>query len=196
MTWLVVGLGNPGPRYERTRHNVGHQVVDRLADEAGARWTSHRARALTADVRLGTLPGGAPGPRVLLAKSLGYMNESGRPVAALMRAEDIAADHLLVVHDELDLPLGTLRLKNSGGEGGHNGLKSISENLGTRNYGRLRCGIGRPPGQMDPADYVLSAFGVAERPEAAIMVAEAAEVVQDVLTRGWEPTQQELHSAG
>lgn len=194
MTWLVAGLGNPGLRYARTRHNVGHMVVDLLAERARARWTSHRARALVTDVRLGTLPGGAPGPRVILAKSTGFMNVSGGPIAALMRAEGIEPEKLLAIHDELDLPLGALRLKNSGGEGGHNGLRSISQHLGTKDYGRLRLGVGRPPGQMDPADFVLSPFSKAEQDEAAIMLQLAADVVEDLAVHGWNATQQELHS--
>src|SRR5660398_255373 len=116
--WLVVGLGNPTDRYARNRHNVGQMVVDLLAGRAGARWTSHKSRALVAEARLGVLPGGAPGPRVVLTKSTGYMNVSGGPVAALARALGIEPARILVVHDELDLPLGSLRLKLAGGEGG------------------------------------------------------------------------------
>lgn len=194
MTLLVVGLGNPGLRYEKTRHNLGHMVVDVLAGRASARWSRHRAGAFTAESRIGVMPGGAPGPRVLLAKSAGYMNLSGAPVAALMRAEGIDVVGLLVVHDELDLPLGTLRLKGSGGEGGHNGLKSISEHLGTRDYGRLRLGIGRPPGRIDPAQYVLQPFAKGETEEAGVMVQLAADAVEDIATLGWEKTQMELHS--
>lgn len=194
MTLLVVGLGNPGSRYERTRHNLGHMAVDVLAGRASARWSRHRAGAFVAETRAGMLPGGAPGPRVLLAKSAGYMNLSGAPVAALMRAEGIDVEQLLVIHDELDLPLGTLRIKRSGGEGGHNGLKSISEHLGTREYGRLRMGIGRPPGRIDPAAYVLQPFAKSEAEEAGIMVQLAADAVGDIATLGWEKTQMELHS--
>ncbi|SNU02058.1 peptidyl-tRNA hydrolase [Ruaniaceae bacterium KH17] len=194
MTLLVVGLGNPGPRYERTRHNLGHMTVDVLAARASARWSRHRAGAYVAETRAGMLPGGVPGPRVLLAKSTGYMNLSGAPVAALMRAEGIDIDELLVVHDELDIDLGTLRMKRGGGEGGHNGLKSISQNLGTRDYGRLRLGIGRPPGRMDPADYVLQPFPKAEAEEAALMVQLAADAVGDIATLGWEKTQMDLHT--
>lgn len=192
--WLVVGLGNPTDRYARNRHNVGYMVVDLLASRAGARWTSHRSRALVAEVRLGVLPGGVPGPRVVLAKSTGYMNVSGGPVAALARALGIEPSHILVVHDELDLPLGTLRLKVGGGEGGHNGLKSLSQHLGTKDYARLRLGIGRPPGQMDPADYVLRDFAKIEQPEIAVVLEEAADAVVDVVIQGLEKAQMALHT--
>jgi len=193
--WLVVGLGNPTDRYARNRHNVGQMVVDLLAGRAGARWTSHKSRALVAEVRLGVLPGGAPGPRVVLAKSTGYMNVSGGPVAALARALGIEPARILVVHDELDLPLGSLRLKLAGGEGGHNGLKSVTQHLGTREYARLRIGIGRPPGQMDPADYVLRDFAKNEQPEIAVVIEEAADAVIAVVTQGLEKAQMELHTA-
>jgi len=192
--WLVVGLGNPTDRYARNRHNVGQMVVDLLAGRAGARWTSHKSRALVAEVRLGVLPGGAPGPRVVLAKSTGYMNVSGGPVAALARALGIEPARILVVHDELDLPLGSLRLKLAGGEGGHNGLKSVTQHLGTREYARLRIGIGRPPGQMDPADYVLRDFAKNEQPEIAVVIEEAADAVIAVVTQGLEKAQMELHT--
>ncbi len=192
--WLVVGLGNPGERYARNRHNVGHMVVDLLARRAGARWVAHRSRTLVADARLGVLPGGVPGPRVVLAKSLSYMNVTGGPVAALARALGIETHHLLVVHDDLDLPPGVLRLKFGGGEGGHNGLKSLTQHLGTREYARLRLGIGRPPGQMDPADFVLRDFAKAEQSAAALMVEEAADAVVDVVTRGFEKAQMDLHT--
>lgn len=192
--WLVVGLGNPTDRYARNRHNVGQMVVDLLAGRAGARWTSHKSRALVAEVRLGVLPGGAPGPRVVLAKSTGYMNVSGGPVAALARALGIEPARILVVHDELDLPLGSLRLKLAGGEGGHNGLKSVTQHLGTREYARLRIGIGRPPGQMDPADYVLRDFARNEQPEIAVVIEEAADAVIAVVTQGLEKAQMELHT--
>lgn len=192
--WLVVGLGNPTDRYARNRHNVGQMVVDLLAGRAGARWTSHKSRALVAEARLGVLPGGAPGPRVVLAKSTGYMNVSGGPVAALARALGIEPARILVVHDELDLPLGSLRLRLAGGEGGHNGLKSVTQHLGTREYARLRIGIGRPPGQMDPADYVLRDFARNEQPEIAVVIEEAADAVIAVVTQGLEKAQMELHT--
>ena len=130
--WLVVGLGNPGPAYAGNRHNVGHMVLEELARRTGARFTSHRTRAQVADVRLGVLPGGAPGPRVVLAKPTSYMNVSGGPVAGLVQYLQVPTDRVVVVHDEIDIPFATVRLKQGGGEGGHNGLRSISSALGTK----------------------------------------------------------------
>ena len=153
---MVVGLGNPGAQYANTRHNVGHMLVDLLASNAGVQLSAHRSGTHCADIRLGMFPGGIPGPRVILAISDSYMNTSGGPIGRLAKFMNVAPSRLLVVHDDLDLPEGTLRLKTGGGEGGHNGLKSISQVLGTRDYNRLRIGIGRPPGRMNPADYVLA----------------------------------------
>lgn len=192
--WLVVGLGNPGPSYAGNRHNVGQMVADLLAEQAGAAWTSHRSRAKVCDVRLGVLPGGAPGPRVLLAKPGSFMNLSGGPVAALSHYLQVPADRVLVVHDELDLPFGTVRLKLGGGEGGHNGLRSISSALGTRDYLRVRVGIGRPPGRTDPADYVLKDFSAVERKELPWLVDSAADAVQMVVTQGLLAAQQRFHA--
>ena len=194
--WLVVGLGNPGRRYVGNRHNVGQMVLDVLAERARATLTSHRSGALVADARLGTGPGGVPGPRVILARPGGYMNVSGPPVAALASFFGIEADRVLVVHDELDVAPESLRLKFGGGEGGHNGLRSISRSLGTKDYARLRVGIGRPPGRMDPADYVLQDFAPAERGELAVTLELAADAVADVVSDGFAPTQMRLHTAG
>ncbi len=193
-TWLVVGLGNPGPKYAGNRHNVGRMVVDTLARRTGATLTSHKARAHVADARLGVLPGGAPGPKVVLAIPATYMNLSGGPVSALLRFYDIAPERLLVVHDELDLPPNALRLKRGGGEGGHNGLRSISNAVGTREYVRLRVGIGRPPGRMDAADYVLRDFAPAERADVLVTLEQAADAVEDVVTQGLERAQHQLHT--
>ncbi len=186
--WLVVGLGNPGPRYAGNRHNVGAMVLDHLAAEAGARLSSHRSRALAAEVRLPPL-GGTPGPRLVLARTTSYMNESGGQVSGLVRFFRVPPERLLVVHDELDIPFGDVRLKRGGGEGGHNGLRSVSQSLSTKDYCRLRVGIGRPPGRMDPADYVLRDFSAAERKELDLIVAEAADAVREVATAGWERAQ-------
>jgi PTH1 family peptidyl-tRNA hydrolase len=178
------------------RHNVGQMVLDVLAERARATLTSHRSGALVADARLGTGPGGVPGPRVVLARPGGYMNVSGPPIAALATFFDIDADRVLVIHDELDLAPEALRLKLGGGEGGHNGLRSISRSLGTKDYARLRVGIGRPPGRMDPADYVLQDFAAAERGELAVTLELAADAVADVVSDGFAPTQMRLHTAG
>lgn len=192
--WLIVGLGNPGAQYANTRHNVGHMVIDTLARRAGQKLTSHRSRTHMADVRLGMLPGGAPGPRAILAISDSYMNTSGGPVSKLANFLKIPEERILVIHDELDLPEHSLRLKTGGGEGGHNGLKSISQSLGSRNYHRLRMGIGRPPGRMDAAGYVLAQIPSSVGTELAVTVEEAADVVEDVLTKGFAQAQHQLHT--
>ena len=192
--WLIVGLGNPEPRYARNRHNVGRMVIDILAGRAGARLGGHRTRARLAEARLGVMPGGAPGPRVILAEPASYMNLSGGPVKALVgfyRVDPTA--RLLVIHDDLDLPPHELRLKAGGGEGGHNGLKSLTQALGTRDYHRLRIGIGRPPGRMDPADYVLAPIPAKERPDWDVTLEEAADAVEGVVAEGFAPAQQALH---
>ncbi|MFZ0161463.1 MAG: aminoacyl-tRNA hydrolase [Kineosporiaceae bacterium] len=191
--WLVVGLGNPGTSYAGNRHNAGAMALDVLAGELGTRLSAHRTRAQVAELRLPPVAG-RPGPRLVLARPSCYMNESGGPVSGLVRFYTIDLDRLLVLHDELDLPFGQIRLKRDGGEGGHNGLRSISRSLGSKDYCRLRMGVGRPPGRMDAADYVLRDFASAERPEAAVMVGEAADAVRDVVRLGWERAQAEVNT--
>ena len=191
--YLVVGLGNPGPDYAGNRHNVGQMVLDELADRARQAWRSHKARAAVAEVRLGVLPGGAPGPKVVLAKPSSYMNLSGGPVAGLAQFFSIAPEQVVVVHDELDLPFGTVRLKRGGGEGGHNGLRDTTKALGSKQYVRVRVGIGRPPGRMDPADFVLRDFAGPERKELPLLVVEAADAVELVVLRGLTAAQQQVH---
>ena len=193
-SWLVVGLGNPGPKYAGNRHNVGAMVVDELASRASSKLSAHKARAVAATVRIGMLPGGAPGPAAVVAVPSSYMNESGGPVKALMSFFSVEVDRLLVVHDELDIPAGDVRLKKGGGEGGHNGLRSISSALGTKDYLRVRVGIGRPPGRMDAADFVLRDFGTAERKELPFLVGDAADAVEMVVTHGLVAAQQKFHS--
>lgn len=194
--WLIVGLGNPGARYARNRHNVGHMAIEVLAGRTGSRLSTHRARARVAEARLGLLPGGAPGPRAVLAAPASFMNASGGPVKALLDYYGVdAGQGLLVIHDELDLPAHELRLKRGGGEGGHNGLRSISSVLGTRDYARLRVGVGRPPGRQDAADFVLSDFPARERDDLAVTLEQAADAVEQVLVEGFEAAQQRLHSA-
>ena len=179
--WLVVGLGNAGERFSHNRHNVGYQVVDELAAGVGGKFSAHRSRAQVLEGRLPAV-GGRPGPRIVLAKPAVFMNESGGPVAGLVGFFRIPVGQVLVVHDELDLPFGEVKLKQGGGEGGHNGLRSVSRSLGTRDYGRVRLGVGRPPGRMDPADYVLRDVGAKERPLWQLMVTEAADLVQETVT--------------
>jgi PTH1 family peptidyl-tRNA hydrolase len=189
---LVVGLGNPGPDYAPTRHNVGFRVVELLAARAGGggssgRFSKHRSNA---DV----LEGRLAGRRVVLAKPRTYMNVSGGPVAALVRYFSVEPADLVVVHDDLDLGFGVVRLKRGGGEGGHNGLRAISQSLGTKDYLRVRFGIGRPPGRQDPADYVLKRFSAAEAKELDLAVDLAADAAEALLSDGLEPAQNRFHA--
>ncbi|MBT0770555.1 aminoacyl-tRNA hydrolase [Kineosporia sp. J2-2] len=179
LPWLVVGLGNPGDRYARNRHNVGHRVADEVVSAMGGRFSTHRARAQVHDGRWAPT-GGAPGARMIVGKPSTYMNESGGPVAGLLKFFKLPPTRLIVVHDELDIPFGDVRMKWGGGEGGHNGLRSISKSIGSKDYGRIRLGVGRPPGRMDPADYVLRDFASAQGEEVALMLGQAAEAVQDL----------------
>jgi PTH1 family peptidyl-tRNA hydrolase len=192
--WLVAGLGNPGPDYSANRHNAGAMVVDTLAADLGERFGRHRAGAQVAEVRFPPA-GGLPGPRVILTKPASYMNVSGGPVKGLLSFFRIPCDRLLVVHDELDIPFGELRLKRGGGEGGHNGLRSISGSTGTRDFCRLRVGIGRPPGRMDPADYVLKDFSGVERKELPFILSGAADAIREVVVLGWDRAQARLHTS-
>ena len=193
--WLLVGLGNPGARYARNRHNVGYMVLDVLAERTGSRFSHHKARARVAEGRLGLMPGGVPGPRVILAAPSVLMNLSGGPVAGLVSYYGLdPATHLLVIHDELDLPAHELRLKRGGGEGGHNGLRSISKSVSTKDYARLRVGIGRPPGRQDPSGFVLSDFPGRERADLGVTLERAADAVEQVVTLGFDAAQQRLHA--
>lgn len=196
--WLVVGLGNPGPTYAGNRHNVGAMVADELAGRLRGRFSNHKTRAAVCEGRLAPVAGwlGQLGPRVVLAKPASYMNESGGPVAALVRFFKVDPARLLVIHDELDIPFAAIRLKLGGGEGGHNGLRSVANSLGTKDFVRVRVGIGRPPGRQDPADFVLSNFSGAERRELPLLVADAADAVEAVITEGLERAQLRWHTAG
>ncbi|WP_405134749.1 aminoacyl-tRNA hydrolase [Nocardia sp. NBC_01388] len=184
---LVVGLGNPGPEYERTRHNVGFMVADVLAERVGGRFTVHKKSG--ADL----LEARLDGRKVLIAKPRSFMNLSGRPVAALAKFFSVPPTEVIAVHDELDLPFGVIRLKQGGGEGGHNGLRSMSQALTTKDYLRVRFGIGRPPGRQDPADYVLKPFSAPERKEVPVIVEQAADAVELLLRVGLETAQNQLH---
>ncbi|MGH3664042.1 MAG: aminoacyl-tRNA hydrolase [Micromonosporaceae bacterium] len=189
--FLVVGLGNPGPAYAGNRHNVGFVIADLLAERVGGRFSRHgRSQAQVCEGRLG----GYGGPRVILAKPQSYMNLSGGPVSGLMKFYKVPLQGLIVVHDELDLPYGVIRLKGGGGEGGNNGLKSISQSLGSRDYLRVRFGIGRPPGRKDPADYVLQDFSGAERKELGLYVEDSADAVEAIITKGLEAAQNIHHA--
>lgn len=192
--WLVVGLGNPGPKYAGHRHNIGAMVIAELAEQAGASAREHKARAWVSEIRLGTLPGGAPGPRAILAQPMTYMNVSGGPVSALVKFYKVPLEQVIVVHDELDIDFGAIKLKRGGGEGGHNGLRSISQSLGSKDYLRVRLGIGRPPGRQDPADYVLSDFPARDRADVELLIGDGADAVTDLVHTGLEATQGRFHS--
>jgi PTH1 family peptidyl-tRNA hydrolase len=191
--WLVVGLGNPGREYEQNRHNIGFHVADLLAARLGIRFARHR-RAV-AEVGEGRLGVGVDAPRVVLAKPMTYMNLSGGPVASLRQFYKIAPAQVLALHDELDLPFGQVRAKFGGGEGGHNGLRSMSQSLGTKDYARTRFGIGRPPGRQDPADFVLSDFSSVQRKELDFLVDRAADIAEAIMTNGVEWAQNQFHAS-
>jgi peptidyl-tRNA hydrolase, PTH1 family len=185
---LVVGLGNPGPRYETTRHNLGFLVADILADRIGSGFKAHkRSGAEVATGRLG-------GRSVVLAKPRVYMNESGRQVGPLANFYSVAPADVIAIHDELDIDFGRIRLKLGGGEGGHNGLRSVASTLGTKDFQRVRIGIGRPPGRKDAATYVLENFTPAERREVGTICAQAADATELLIQLGVEAAQNTVHA--
>lgn len=188
-TWLVVGLGNPGPGYASHRHNVGQMVVDELASRIGATFKKHKTPAQVAEGFL--RPGG---PKLVLAKSNSYMNTSGGPVAALLKFYSLPLERLIVVHDELDIPFDTVKLKAGGGHGGHNGLRDIAKAAGSPEYVRVRVGVGRPPGRQDPADFVLQGFSSTERAVLPNLLSDAADAVELVITDGLLAAQQKVHA--
>ncbi|WP_309129019.1 aminoacyl-tRNA hydrolase [Microbacterium sp.] len=190
-TWLIVGLGNPGPRYETTRHNIGQMVLDELAQRRGERFREHKAGARVIETWL--RPGAE---KIVLAKPNTYMNTSGTPVAALARFYSVDPQHVVVIHDELDIPFDSIRLKIGGGHGGHNGVRDIARALATPEFPRVRAGIGRPPGRQDPADWVLSPFGTAERDTLPIFVSDVADAVEQLVDEGLLAAQQKHHSRG
>lgn len=176
--WLVVGLGNPGERYASTRHNIGARVVERLAERLGARLRKVRFNALeAADVRSGD-------HRLWLVRPLAWMNVSGPPVVSFAKRRDIPVDRVVVCHDEIDLAFGALKLKRGGSTAGHRGLDSLVQALGSRDFHRVRLGVGRPPGRQDPADYVLEPFRKAEREEAGVLAEEGADAVLTLVEHG------------
>ena len=189
--WLVTGLGNPGREYAANRHNVGFMVADLLARRIGGRFG--RPKRVVAEAAEGRL--GFGGPKLIVVKPLTFMNLSGAPVVALAQFFKVPVENLIAVHDELDVPYGQIRVKRGGGEGGHNGLRSMSKSLGSKEYARVRFGIGRPPGRQDPADYVLSDFSGAERKELEFLVDRAADVVESVIREGVEWTQNKYHGS-
>jgi PTH1 family peptidyl-tRNA hydrolase len=188
-SWLVVGLGNPGPGYAGNRHNVGQMALVQLADRASATFKNHRANASVAEGR-----SFAAGPRLVLAKPNTFMNVSGGPVAALMRFYKIDPAHLIVLHDELDIPFDAVRLKHGGGHGGHNGIRDIMESIGTGDFTRVRIGIGRPPGRQPAADFVLRDFTADERAALPNMLEDAADATELIATEGLTAAQLKFHS--
>ena len=185
MVWLVVGLGNPGAEYKNTRHNIGQMVVDEMARVNSLTWSSHKARADVAAYKLGI---GLEAPGVVLAKSHGYMNESGGPIKALCNFYKVDIENLIVIHDELDIPFSAIRIKQGGGDNGHNGLKSTTSVLGA-DYFRVRMGIGRPMGQQDPADFVLKNFSSSEKPELPEFISRGAEAIEYLIKNGLQAAQ-------
>jgi peptidyl-tRNA hydrolase, PTH1 family len=187
MAWLVAGLGNPGERYARTRHNVGRMVADELAEEAGDRFRKVRFLPIeAAEIRIGD-------DRVVVARSTRFMNESGPSYASLAKKQGIDPAHVIAVHDELDIPAGTIRVKLGGGNNGHNGLRSLDAALGTLDYHRVRVGIGRPPGRQDPADFVLQPIAKGDEADVELLVGHAADAVRSVIEDGLERTQERFN---
>jgi peptidyl-tRNA hydrolase, PTH1 family len=185
---IVVGLGNPGPEYAGNRHNLGWRVVDLLAEQRGDRFKKGaRGFADVVETRIGD-------ERVVLAKPRSYMNESGGRVKAVLSFYKVTPEHLIVVHDELDIPFAQVRLKIGGGPGGHNGVRSVDAALGTKDYARVRVGIGRPPGRMDPADFVLRDFSPAERKELPLLIERGADAVETLLRQGLAAAQNLFHT--
>ncbi|HEY3687222.1 MAG TPA: aminoacyl-tRNA hydrolase [Streptosporangiaceae bacterium] len=185
--WLIAGLGNPGPEYAGNRHNAGFMVVDALAERIGARFRAHKGRA---DVAVGRLAE----RQAVLVRPRSYMNLSGGPVAAVRDFYKVPPGRIVVVHDELDLDFGVLRVKQGGGAGGHNGLRSLTRSLGGPDYLRVRFGIGRPPGRMDPAAYVLRDFSAAERTDLGVEIERACDAVESLLRHGLVATQNDIHA--
>jgi len=187
--WLVVGLGNPGPDYAGNRHNVGQMALAELADRMRATFKNHKANAAVAEGRTGS-----DSPRLILAKPNTYMNVSGAPVAALMRFYKVLPANLIVVHDELDIPFDTIKLKTGGGHGGHNGVRDIAAAISTPEFIRVRVGIGRPPGRQDAADFVLRDFSADEKKTLPNLIQDAADAVELVASDGLVAAQLKFHT--
>ncbi len=187
-TWLIIGLGNPGTKYATTRHNIGYWVIDALLEEHGTSLKpAGRTPAHIAHVRIADQP-------VALVRSTTYMNESGLAVGPLAQQWNIPAERIIVVHDEMDIAAGLVRIKHRGGEGGHNGLRSISAELTTQQYLRVRLGIGRPPQGTSVIDYVLSSFTEAEREHVERAVTHGADAVRLVITEGIDKARNDIHT--
>ncbi|HJC59701.1 MAG TPA: aminoacyl-tRNA hydrolase [Candidatus Dietzia intestinigallinarum] len=189
---LIVGLANPGPAYEGTRHNIGWEILQELASRAlpvpASLSTHKKTNCEIAQTRLADRP-------VVLARPRSYMNLSGGPTAAVAKYFSVEPTEVIVIHDEIDVDFGRVRLKRGGGEGGHNGLRSLSQSLGTRDYLRVRAGVGRPPGRMAVADFVLKRFSKLEQPDVPFLIQDAADAVELLLRHGLETAQNQVHSA-
>ena len=183
---VLAGLGNPGERYAFTRHNAGAQVLDELAARSGVQLKRHRSGCLAADARLGSVP-------VVLARPTSFMNESGGQVSRLARFYRVSAEQVVVVHDELDIPFGVVRVKAGGGTAGHNGVRSVASHLSSKDFVRVRVGIGRPAGRQDPVDFVLARFSSSERRELPLLISDAADAVERVVEVGAERAMNEVN---
>ena len=191
MTWLVVGLGNPGDEYAATRHNVGQMVIDHLAKRHNVKLSTHKSRTDIAAYKLGV---GVDAHSIILAKSKSYMNESGGPIKALASFYSVEPTKIIVLHDELDIPYAAIRTKVAGGDNGHNGLKSMTSSFGTADYFRVRLGIGRPMGQQDPGDFVLKQFSKEEKKSLDEFIDRGADCVEFLIERGLDLTQSKFNS--
>ena len=191
MTWLVVGLGNPGDKYAATRHNVGQMVIDELVRRHNVKLSSHKSRTHIAAFKLGV---GVDAHPVIVAKSHSYMNETGGPIKALANFYSVEPQKIIALHDELDIPFAAIRTKIAGGDNGHNGLKSMTSAFGTAEYYRVRLGIGRPMGEQEPADFVLKAFSKVEQKDLGEFIVHGADVVESLINEGLERTQTRYNS--
>ncbi len=191
MTWLVVGLGNPGDKYAATRHNVGQMVIDELVRRHNVKLSSHKSRTHIAAFKLGV---GVDAHPVIVAKSHSFMNETGGPIKALANFYSVEPQKIIALHDELDIPFAAIRTKLAGGDNGHNGLKSMTSAFGTAEYYRVRFGIGRPMGEQDPADFVLKAFSKVEQKDLGEFIVRGADVVESLISDGLERTQTRYNS--
>ena len=184
--WLLIGLGNPGKEYEKTRHNIGVALIAEYAKKAGVKFSSHKSRADIAEISLGV---GAQRVLLIAATLRCYMNESGGPTSSLANFFKVNSDHIIIAHDELDIPFQSIRLKFGGGDNGHNGLKSVTSGLSSPDYYRIRLGIGRPIGEQDPADYVLKPFSSSERKDLDLFLQRGIDAVELLITQGIEKAQ-------
>ena len=191
MTWLVVGLGNPGDKYAATRHNVGQMVIDELVSRHNVKLSSHKSRTHIAAFKLGV---GVDAHPVIVAKSHSFMNETGGPIKALANFYSVEPQKIIALHDELDIPFAAIRTKIAGGDNGHNGLKSMTSAFGTAEYYRVRLGIGRPMGEQDPGDFVLKAFSKIEQKDLGEFIVRGADVVESLINEGLERTQTRYNS--